>query len=105
MWPWCPVERAEPDQVVRGATGRAGTCRCARSPFDASRVIIRQAPMAVQNTIQPTMTSDAAKVDSGISSSGPAPAAATGTAAAERRRQPARLDMDHGHAHDRPARG
>ena len=33
----------------------------------ASRVIIRQAPMAVQNTIQPTITSDAAKVDSGIS--------------------------------------
>ena len=33
----------------------------------ASLVLIRQAPTAVQNTIQPTITSDAAKVDSGIS--------------------------------------
>jgi hypothetical protein len=33
----------------------------------ASLVIIRQAPMAVQNTIQPTITRDATTVDSGIS--------------------------------------
>ena len=39
----------------------------------ASRVIIRHAPMAVQNTIQPTITSDDAKVDSGISGIRPSP--------------------------------
>ena len=41
--------------------------RLIRPVGQASRVIIRQAPMAVQNTIQPTITSDATKVDSGIS--------------------------------------
>jgi len=39
----------------------------------ASLVLIRQAPTTVQNTIQPTMTSDAAKVDSGISVRPPGP--------------------------------
>ena len=57
--------------------------------------------MAVQNTIQPTITNDDAKVDSGISGLKPA-ASATPPTTAEGRRQTARLNMRHGHADDPP---
>ena len=56
--------------------------------------------MAVQNTIQPTITSDDAKVDSGISGFAPGPPPPP--APAERRRETARLDVGHGHADDAP---
>ena len=61
---------------------------------------MRQAPMAVQNTIQPTITNDAAKVDSGISgfAAGPPPGPPPLNGVGE---TPG-LDVGHGHTHDPP---
>ncbi len=73
-----PHEPERPQRRGRGAAvGRERTASRRRSASrcadQASLVIIRQAPMAVQNTIQPTITSDDTKVDSGISSMRPSP--------------------------------
>ncbi len=85
----------------RLSRGQAGSDPATKAG-QASRVIMRHAPMAVQNTIQPTITSEAVKVDSGISMLPNPPPPPPRAPAAERRRQVARFDVEHGDAHDPP---